>query len=278
MPSLWVVSLDGMIELVVLMVGTGMVAGVLSGLFGVGGGIILVPVLDYSLGFTNLPVDMKMHVAIATSLAVVTFTTLSSSYAHYKKGSTDLDLIRRWGPFIVFGSLCGISIAAVSSSLILSTVFGVMTLLVAIKMLLPFGSWVICDGPPRHPLGYLIPISIGGFSSLMGIGGGTLGVPTLTLLNFRMHKAVGTAAAFGVLISIPGTLGYITSGFLHADLSVSYLGYVNLFGLVFVAPLAIFTAPIGAKIAHGLSGKTLESLFGAFLIVVSASMLYKVFL
>lgn len=272
-----VTSLESIIELVALMAATGLLAGILSGLFGVGGGIILVPVLDYALGFTTLPADLRMHVAVATSLAVVTFTTLSSSYAHYKKGSTDLALIKRWGPFIALGSICGIAIASLSSSRILSAVFGVMTMLVAMKMLLPFHRWVLCQAPPSHALARLIPLAIGGLSSLMGIGGGTLGVPTLTLLNFPVHKAVGTAAAFGVLISIPGTLGYILSGMLHAQLPLGYLGYVNLIGLVLVAPLAVFTAPLGAKIAHGLSGKTLESLFGAFLTLVSLRMLFKVF-
>lgn len=265
-----------MIELALLMAVSGLLAGVLSGLFGVGGGIILVPVLDYALGFTELNPVYRMHVAVATSLAVVMFTTFSSAYAHYKKGSADLALVKRWGLFIMLGSLLGIAAAAVSSSQFLSILFGVLTLLVALKMLLPMSEWRLANAVPTSRLSYLIPAAIGGFSSMMGIGGGTLGVPTLNLLNFPMQRAVGTAAGFGVLISIPGSIGYIVSGWSVQALPSGYLGYINLIGLALVAPLAVLMAPFGARLAHRLSARQLQQLFGGFLFLVAARMFIKV--
>ncbi len=265
-----------LLPLVGMMLATGVVAGILAGLLGVGGGIVIVPVLDTALGFYGVDSAIRMHVAIATSLACIVLTSISSAKAHHAKGSVDLGLVKRWGPFIFVGSLLGTVAAAYIDSMTLSAVFGGVALIVALKMLLPLGDVTLRDDVPRGVMLAFPPTMIGGLSSMMGIGGGTLSVPVLTLLNQPIHKAVGTAALFGLFISVPGTLGFIFSGLNDARTPAGSLGYVNLIGFALISPVTVWCAPIGAKIAHKLSKDQLSKVFGAFLLIVSARMLYRV--
>lgn len=254
---------------------TGAVGGVLAGLLGVGGGIVIVPVLDTALALLDVDPAIRMHVAVATSLATIVPTSLSSSRAHHRRGAVDIELVKFWGPFIFIGSIVGTLLASQVDSRVLSIVFGLVALLVAIKMLLPMEGVHVSTDVPRGVAGPVAPVCIGTLSSMMGIGGGTLSVPVLTLMNQAIHRAVGTAALFGLLISLPGAVGYAVTGWGDPRLPPGSLGFVNLFGLLLISPVTVFAAPLGAKIAHRLSRRQLSLAFGVFLLVVAVRMLYR---
>jgi len=266
-----------LLTLTAMMLLTGAVGGVIAGMLGVGGGIVIVPVLDLVLATLDVDSSVRMHVTVATSLATIIPTAISSSRAHSAKGAVDHDQLKRWGVAIFLGAIAGVLLASRVTGDVLSAVFGIVALLVAIKMLLPLEGKHIADAIPNGPAGQLIPFTIGGISSMMGIGGGTLSVPIMTLFNFPIHRAVGTAALFGLLISAPATVAFIVAGWNVPDLPPGSLGYVNLIGLAIIAPVSYFTAPWGARIAHALSKRQLGIMFGLFLAVVAARMLIRAF-
>lgn len=259
------------------MLATGCVAGVMAGLFGIGGGIVIVPVLEFTLG--NLGVDpaIRMHVAVATSLATIIPTSLSSARAHHQRQAVDMAIVKRWAVFVLGGALVGAWIASQVHSRILAIVFATFALLVALKMIvLPKGRNVT-NGMPRSPLVAVIPTAIGCLSSMMGIGGGTFSVMTLTLFNQPIHRAVGTAALLGLVISVPGTVGFIVAGWNDVRVPPGSLGYVSLLGFALIAPATVLTAPVGARIAHSFSEKKLATMFGIFLLLAATRMFYKAF-
>jgi len=268
---------QGLIVLAAAMLVSGVAGGILAGLLGVGGGIVIVPVLEWALELTGVPVEFRMHIAVATSLAVIIPTSISSARAHHRRGSVDVALAKRWMPFIFMGAVFGTFVASRVGGQVLSGVFGVVALLVAIKMALPLDQKTITSEVPRNPLTLLMPASIGTISTMMGIGGGTLSVPSLTLMSEPIHRAVGTSALFGLLISIPGTLGYVVSGWGNEQLPPGSLGFVSLIGFALIAPTTVLAAPLGARIAHALSRRHLSALFGMFLLLVSIRMLFQTF-
>ena len=257
------------------MLATGFVGGIVAGLLGVGGGIVIVPVLEFALEFIGVPSAIRMHIAVATSLAVIVPTSISSARAHYKRGSVDTSIIKLWLPYVFVGALIGTYIASGASERILSGVFGVTALIVAIKMLLPLDDLTLSTDVPRHVGTRIIPTAIGGISTMMGIGGGTLGVPTLALMNQSIHRAVGTSALFGLVVSLPGTVGFMLLGNESPDLPFGSIGFVNLVGFAIIAPTTVLAAPLGAALAHRLTQRQLGSLFGAFLFLVATRMLLK---
>ena len=261
----------------VTMLVTGCLAGVLAGLFGIGGGIVIVPVLEAALGFLGVDAAIRMHVAVATSLATIIPTSISSARAHHQRKSVDVEIVKRWAIFVLLGALLGAWIAAQVHSRVLALVFATLALLVATKMVFLPETRNLTDRVPRASWVVVIPTAIGCFSSMMGIGGGTFSVMTLTLFNEPIHRAVGTAALFGLVISLPATVGFIIAGWGDVRIPPGNLGYVSLVGFVFIAPATVLAAPIGAKIAHGLSQKRLSVLFGAFLLVVSLRLFYRAF-
>ncbi len=263
--------------LAAMMLLTGAVGGVIAGMLGVGGGIVIVPVLDLVLAALGVDGSVRMHVTVATSLATIVPTAISSSRAHRARGAVDADQLRRWGAAIFLGSIAGVLIASRVSGDVLSAVFGTVALIVAIKMLLPLEGKHLAEAIPGGPGGQIIPFGIGGISSMMGIGGGTLSVPVMTLFNFPIHRAVGTAALFGLMISAPATVAFVATGWNVPGLPPGSLGYVNLIGLAIIGPATFVTAPLGARIAHALSRRQLGILFGLFLAVVAVRMLIRAF-
>lgn len=261
--------------LAITMLLTGCVAGVLAGLFGIGGGIVIVPVLEAALGFLGVDAAIRMHVAVATSLATIIPTSVSSARAHHQRESVDLEIVNRWAIFVLVGALLGAWIASQLHSRTLAVVFATLALLVAIKLMFLPNTRNLTEDVPRGPLVSVIPAAIGCFSSMMGIGGGTFSVMTLTLFNQPIHRAVGTAALFGLVISLPATAGYIITGWNDARLPPGSLGYVSLVGFALIAPATVLAAPIGARIAHGLTQKRLGMLFGAFLVIASVRLFYR---
>jgi uncharacterized membrane protein YfcA len=254
---------------------TGGIGGILAGLLGIGGGIVIVPVMEAALTYLGVDEAIRMHVAVATSLATIVPTSIASSRAHHRRQSVDLALVRRWAIFVLLGALAGTLIASQVHSDVLSAIFAIVALVIAVKMILPTAGRVLAAEVPHGPLVPAIPTGIGALSSMMGIGGGTLSVATLTLFNEPIHRAVGTAALFGLVISVPGTIGFMMTGYGDPRLPPGSIGYVNLIGFACIAPATYLAAPLGATIAHGLSKRRLSILFGIFLLFVSARMIYR---
>ena len=269
-------GLIGWALLAIAMLAAGAAGGFVAGLLGVGGGIVIVPVLDLLLGRLGIPDEWRMHVAVATALATVIPTSISSTRAHHARGSVDWGLARRWAVPMLLGSFGGSLVAAQLPSRVLAAVFGFACVLIALKMLLPLDHVRLAKSPPRGASGWAIASVIGSVSSMMGIGGGSLSVPTMTLAGESIHRAVGTAAFFGFVISVPGTLGYLLAR-PEAALPTATVGLVSIVGLMFLAPATILTAPLGARTAHTMSRRTLTLTFGGFMSVVAARMLYRAF-
>ena len=215
------------LTLAAAMLATGVAGGLLAGLLGVGGGIVIVPILDIALQILGIEEAIRLHVAVATSLATIVPTSVASFRSHQKRGALDAGLARAWSPGILVGAIVGAGLAAIVSGPVLATVFGAVALLVAGKMLLPLENWRLGRDVPRGAAGVPFPFAIGTLSSMMGIGGGTLSVPLLTLFGKPIHLAVGTGAFFGFVISVPATLFYIFSGWSLPNLPPASLGYVN---------------------------------------------------
>ncbi|SFZ81596.1 Uncharacterized membrane protein YfcA [Devosia enhydra] len=257
------------------LVATGAVSGVLAGLLGVGGGAIIVPALALVLDLLGYDDAIIQHVAVASSLAIIIPTGIVSARSHHKRGAVDLRVLRLWAPFILVGTLIGGLLAGFFSGNVLRVVFGVMVYLVAANIVFDVLRKVI--GHLRDSsLSHRAFASVIGFlSALMGIGGGSLSVPTLSALGLTMHAAVGTAAALGVAIAIGGTIGFIVSGWGVAGLPPFSLGYISLPAVVAVGVMAGVTAPLGAALAHRLDQKTLKKVFAVFLVLVGTQMLWK---
>lgn len=269
-----------MIEYLVLaaaMLLTGAVSGVLAGLLGIGGGIVIVPVMEAALAFLGVDSAIRMHVAVATSLATIIPTSIASARAHHRRHSVDLALVRRWAVFVLAGALAGSLVATHVHGRTLSAIFAVVAIVMAIKLILPLDRRTLAADVPRRWPVYGIPTAIGAISSMMGIGGGTLSVATLTLYSQPIHRAVGTAALFGLLISLPGTAGFIFGGLGDPRVPPGSLGYVSLIGFALIAPATWLAAPLGAAIAHGLSQRQLSLGFGLFLLLVSIRMFRQAF-
>ncbi|EBA11298.1 sulfite exporter TauE/SafE family protein [Roseobacter sp. CCS2] len=259
-----------------ILLATGALSGLLAGLLGVGGGMFVVPVLFFLFGALNVPNDVAMHLAVATSLATIIPISVSSARAHYIRGALDTHLFRSWAPFIFVGAALGGLASKYVDGAQLTVIFGAIALIVALTMAAPKGP-VIADSVPSSVLPRsLIGSVIGLLSALMGIGGGTLSVPILTLFSFPVKRAIGTAAAFGIVIAVPAVIGFVWSGLGVADRPPWSLGNVNMPAAVIVVVAAIFTAPIGARMSHAIDPTALRFVFSGFLFVTSIYMLREV--
>jgi uncharacterized protein len=259
----------------VLLVPVGIVAGFAAGLLGVGGGIVIVPTLFWLAPVLGLPEDTAQHIAVATSLATIIPTGIASARAHRRLGSVDQVLLRTWLPGVFIGSVVGASVGGFLDTDVLVLVFGVVALLVSILLALPRSPILLSQPPRSRPLNVMLAIVVGGISALMGIGGGTLAVPLLTMFSVAMHTAVGTGAALGATIAVPGTLAYIITGLLIGeDLPPLGLGYVHVPFAIVLALATTFVAPWGAKVAHRLDRLTLRRCFSGFLLVTAIRMLW----
>lgn len=263
--------------LVLAMLLAGAFGGLIAGLLGVGGGIVIVPAMEAALAILGIDASVRMHVAVATSLATIVATSISSTYAHYRRNAVDVSVIRRWAPFIVIGSIVGIWISANVDGQVLAAIFAFVAVAVAVKMMLPFDDWQLATTLPSGFIGGFVPVSIGTVSTLIGIGGGSLSVPTMTLCGKPIHIAVGTSAAIGLLIAVPATIGYVVTGWENALLPTASFGYVSSIGFAAIAPTSILFAPIGARLAHRLSRRNLSLIFGLFLFLVAIRMAKNAF-
>ncbi|MGB0920944.1 MAG: sulfite exporter TauE/SafE family protein [Alphaproteobacteria bacterium] len=265
-------SLSTLLPVIAALLATGAAAGFLAGLLGVGGGIIVVPVLYYLFEIVGVSPDISMHLAVGTSLATIVPTSIASARSHQRNGAVDDALLRLIGPAIIGGVLLGALIAAMVSGRTLTGVFAVVALLVALNMAFGRENWQISANLPGRTGTSAMGLIIGAFSSMMGIGGGTLSVPFLTLFGHPVHKAVGTAAAIGFLIAVPGTIGFVVSGWTVEGLPAFAVGYVHLLGFALIVPASVLMAPYGARVAHGLDRKLLSRIFALFLALTSIRM------
>ncbi|MGQ9371385.1 sulfite exporter TauE/SafE family protein [Azospirillum sp. A39] len=252
----------------------GLCAGVLAGLLGVGGGIVIVPVLFHLLGVIGVEEDVKMHLAVGTSLASIIPTSIVSIRSHLKRDAVDRELLQSWAPWVACGVLLGTVLAGVVRGAVLTGVFAVVALAVALHMAFTSQETRLSDHPPRGVLKGITAAVIGTFSAMMGIGGGTLTVPTLVMCNYPIRRAVGTSAALGLIIAVPGTIGFVVAGLGLPDRPPLSLGYVSLLGLLMIAPVSMLSAPLGARLAHAIDPRNLRRAFAFFLAVTSLRMFY----
>lgn len=258
------VPVEHIAGLLLLLVGAGLLGGFLSGLLGIGGGGVLVPVLYEVFGVLGVPESVRMHVTLGTTLGVIAPTVLRSFAAFRARGTVDMQVVRRMGPWIFFGVAFGVVIADRASSSLLRWIWVVFGTALAIKMILGRDDWRIADELPRPPWLEGAAFGIGTISTLMGIGGASFTVPLLTLYGRPLLQAVATATGLGPIIAIPGIIGYVLSGWGEPGLPPLSLGYVNA-GAFLIAPLGVFAAPFGVKAAHSIPKRALELAFAAFL-------------
>ncbi len=250
-------------------------AGVMAGIFGIGGGAILVPVLYQFLTMLGIDEAVRMHVCVGTSLAIIIPTSTRSFTSHLKKGVVDTQLLKQWIIAVPAGVIVASLVAAYISSAGLRIIFAMIAILVAIRLLFNREGWRIGNDVPANPLRFGVGFIIGFLSTLMGIGGGVLTNTFMTLFNRSMHQAVATSSGVGVLISIPATIGFIWAGWGVDDLPPFSFGYVNPLAVLLVIPVTVLVAPLGVKIAHALDKRQLEVAFGLFLLVVAARYFYS---
>lgn len=263
--------------LVPLLAVTGFVAGILAGLLGVGGGIVIVPVLYYVFSYLGIDEAVRMHLAVGTSLATIIPTSIRSARAHFQRGAVDGQLLRQWGPAMFAGAVVGAWLATLADFRVLTSVFAGVALVVSLHMAFGRPEWRLAHAPPTGAPAVPLAAVIGTVSAMMGIGGGTLSVPVLSLCGFPIHRAVGTAAAFGMIIAIPAVIGFVIGGIGAPGLPPLSAGYVNVLGFAIIVPMTIVAAPYGARLAHSLSQPRLRQAFALFLGVTAVRMLWDVF-
>jgi len=260
------------------LVATGIFAGLLAGLLGVGGGIVIVPVLFLLFQSFGVSPESAMLVATATSLATIVPTSISSIRSHHQKGNVDFDLLKRWAAFILIGVLAGSWLVTRIDGTVLTMMFGIIALLSALNMLFRTGKSALYAQLPNATGQKVMGTTVGLLSSMVGIGGGTISVPLLTLYNYPAHKAVGTAAAIGLIISLPGALTMLALGNTPIDAPVGTFGLVNLIGFACIVPLTVLFAPIGASLAAKLDAVKLKRIFAFVLLFTGLRMLAQFFL
>ena len=260
-------SPDGLFFLISALIVAGLIAGFLSGLLGIGGGGVLVPVLYEAFGFAGVSEDVRMHMAVGTALAVVAPTVLRSFMAHRARGAVDMSVVRRMGLWVAVGVVVGTLIAKSVSGEALRWVWVLFGALLALKMALGRDDWKLAEVLPGRPVLESVSATIGCLSTLMGIGGATFTVPFLTLHGTAILQAVATATGTGLIISLLGLVGYILAGWGVPDVPAYSLGFVSL-GALLIAPISVFAAPFGVRLAHGISKRKLELAFSAFLFCV----------
>lgn len=261
--------------LILALCAAGLFAGLIGGLFGVGGGTVLVPVLFALFTLFEPGSEVSLHVAVATSLTTIISTSLRSVSAHRQRGAVDEEILRGFLPWIALGALLGSGLAAMADRAVLGLVYGVLAALV--------GGWLAAFGPeirllkavPTGQARAFTGTGIGIASAMMGIGGGMFGSTMMTLAGRSMHQAVATASGFGVAIAIPATLGFVLAGWGEAGRPPLSLGYVNVPGAILLAALTSISAPWGAALAHKLDRTKLRKLFGFYLIGTACLVLVK---
>lgn len=255
------------------LIAAGLFAGFIGGLFGVGGGVVIVPALYYLFGALGVDDSVRMHAAVGASLSTIIATSARSLATHARVGAVDFSILRAWTPWIALGAAIGAACAGAIDARALQIVFGAGLLAVAAQMGLADPRWRIANQMPQGALRALIAGGVGLLSAMMGIGGGAFGVAIMTLCGRPIHQAVATASGFGAAIALPAALGFIVTGWGRAGLPWGSLGFVNLPAFVILAGLTSIAAPFGARLAHRMDQRLLKRAFAIFLAFTALNML-----
>ncbi len=268
-------EMSELLPMLALILVIGAFAGVIAGLLGVGGGIVLVPAFFFAFENLGYGTDGLMQICLATSLATILVTSVRSVLGHNKRGAVDWAILRRWGPGIAVGAGLGVVAASGLRNEVLMAIFGVLGLTVGLYMAFGRADWRLGTQMPGV-VGTAISSPILGFLSvLMGIGGGSFGVPMMTLYNQPIHRAVATAAGFGVLIAVPSVIGFLLITGEGANRPPYTVGQVNLVAFAVVVAMTLITTPWGVKLAHAMDPKILKRAFAVFIVVMAVNMLRK---
>ena len=266
------------VELAALLIAVGALAGFLAGVFGIGGGAILVPVFYECFRIAGVPLEVRMPLCIGTSLAIIIPTSIRSFRAHMARGAVDMEILRKWWWPILIGVIIGSVTARYAPERLFKIVFVAVAWSAAARLLLARDGWKLGNDLPDGPLMKIYGFFVGLLSTLMGIGGGLFSNLLMTFYGRPIHQAVATSSALAVLISIPGAIGYIYAGWPAAarfpDVAALQLpfavGYVSLIGALLVMPTSLLVAPLGVKAAHAMSKRALEMAFGIYLFIVGS--------
>lgn len=263
------IPVDHLMWLAGALLAAGFATGILAGLFGIGGGAIIVPVLYEVFGAVGVSDSERMHLSVGTALAIIVPTALRSYFAHRARTKIDNSVLKIWAAPLVVGVIAGTALAAVSDDVVLKIAFVAFAVLMSGKLLFGRESWVLAEKLPGRLAMSAYAFGIGLASPLIGISGGGIATVVLTLYRVSIHTAIATSAGLGALIAVPGTLGYVISGIPHlANLPPLSVGYVSLPGLVLVGGVATLAAPLGARLAHAFTKRQLEVGFGLYLLLV----------
>lgn len=260
------------------MLAAGLFAGFAAGLFGIGGGFVVVPAL-YAI-FTLLGGDpaVTIHAAIGTSLGAIIVTSLRSAQAHARRGAVDFEVLRTWAPWIVLGVLIGLFLAKSIDGKSLTLVFATGVFVMGLYMMFSgAGGFRLADRMPAGWLRAALATFVGAFASLLGIGGGTFAILVMTLFGKPIHQAIATAAGFGVIIAVPGAVGFVIIGWGAEGLPPGSIGYVNLIALAAITAMTAITAPLGAHVAHKMNPIILKRAFATYLLLTTGVMFFDAY-
>jgi len=250
--------------------GGGILTGLMAGLFGIGGGAVIVPVLFEVFGVLGVAEDVRMQLCIGTSLAIIVPTTFRSYFTHRSKNIGLDDVVRKWTVPAIAGVATGAAVAAVAPAAVFKVAFAVTAAVIAVKLLFGRDSWRVADDLPRGPILLLFGYLIGLSSSLMGVSGGSVANIIMMLYGKTIHTAVATSAGLGVPIAVAGTIGFMLAGLPHQSLMPPLsIGYVSLVGFAVMAPISSYVAGFGARLAHKTPRRRLEIVFGLFLAIIA---------
>lgn len=255
--------------LLALMLGGGLVMGVLAGLLGIGGGGVMVPILYELFSAMGVEDAVIMHMCVGTSLAVILPTSLRSFVSHKAKGAVDMNIIRTMAVPVIVGVAVGAVVARYSNTEILTAIWAGAATIMSLKLFFGRESWKLGDAVPGNPWRSLYGLFVGAISTLMSIGGGAFITMMMTLYGRPIHQAVATSSGFGPLIAIPGTIGFIWAGWGVAGTPPGSLGYVSVLSALIIVPVSVLAAPLGVRLAHGISRRKLELAFATFLAVIA---------
>src|SRR4030088_3479542 len=267
-----------LVELALLLIAVGALSGFLAGIFGIGGGAILVPVFYECFRLAGVPLEVRMPLCVGTSLAIIIPTSIRSFRAHYARGAVDMEMLKQcWLPMVI-GVVASSVAARYAPERLFKIVFVMVAWSAAARLLLARDNWKFGEDVPQGPLMKLYGFFVGLLSTLMGVGGGLFANLLMTFYGRPIHQAVATSSALAVLISIPGAIGFVYAGWPAAAhypevvaLQLPFaLGYVSLIGALLVMPTSLLVAPLGVKAAHAMSKRTLEMAFGCYLFIVGS--------
>jgi uncharacterized membrane protein YfcA len=264
------VPLGELLWLIALIVAGAVVTGILAGLFGIGGGGIIVPILYEVFGVLGVPADVRLQLCVGTSIAIIVPTNIRSFMAHRKRGAVLMEVVRLAAIPAIVGVGVGSAIAAFAPAAVLKLAFVVIASVIASKLLFGRDNWKLADDLPGRGGVFAYGFVVGLAASLMGISGGSISNMILTLYGKPIRQAVATSAGLGVPITVAGVVGYMLAGLPHeAMMPPLSIGFVSFVGFALIAPISSLTAPIGARLAHVLPPRRLEIAFGIFLLLVS---------